>query len=290
MTDQEIINAFDQIKSWTRGYERAPHKPLLILIALGEIQNGNKQYIRFSDIEEKLKNLLFDFGPPRKNIKPQYPFVRLANDGIWQLNRPEIIDTSSDPSSQFLIENEISASFIPEIRQKLINDPVLLKEIAWLILRKNFPESIHEDILAATGIDLTLNKKRIRNAVFRDQILIAYEYRCAVCEFSVRLGQKNIALEAAHIKWFEAQGPDTENNGIALCTMHHKLFDFGAFTLKNNIIFVSELVNGTGAQEWLFRFHGKEIKLPQSTKYYPEPEYTEWHVNEVFKGMGRDTI
>jgi putative restriction endonuclease len=288
MTNQEIINAFDQIKSWTKGSERAPHKPLLILIVLGEIQNGNTHFIKFEEIEERLRNLLIDFGPPIKNAKPHYPFVRLANDGIWEFNKPKLIDTTSDPSSQYLIENEISACFIPEIKQRLINDPLFLKEVAWQILSKNFPESIHEDILSATGLDISPGKKRTRNAAFRDQILIAYEYKCAVCEFSVRLAQKNIALEAAHIKWFEAQGPDTENNGIALCTMHHKLFDLGAFTLKNNLIFVSDHVNGTGAKEWLLRFHGKEIRLPQREKYYPKPEFTEWHVNEVFKGMERE--
>ena len=219
MTNQEILHSFDRIKSWTKGSERAPHKPLLILIALGKIQNGNTEYLQFTTIEEQLRNLLIDFGPPRRSIKPQYPFVRLANDKIWEFNKPNLIDTSSDPSSQFLIENEISASFIPEIKQKLLEDPLILKEVAWQILSKNFPESIHEDILSATGLDISSGKKRTRNATFREQILIAYEYKCAVCEFSVRLAQKNIALEAAHIKWFEAKGPDTENNGIALCTM-----------------------------------------------------------------------
>ena len=75
---------------------------------------------------------------------------------------------------------------------------------------------------------------------------------------------------------------------VPVYTMHHKLFDLGAFTLKNNIIYVSDRVNGTGASEWLLRFHGKEIKLPQREKYYPKPEFTEWHVNEVFKGMERE--
>lgn len=288
MTNQEIIDAFDRIRSWKRGSERAPNKPLLILLALAELQNGKTTLVQYQQIEDRLRNLLIDFGPPRKSVNPQYPFVRLSNDGIWEFNKPELIDTSSDPSSQFLNDHGISAGFISEIRDTLIKDPFLLKEIAWMILSKNFPESLHEDILLSTGLDLTESKKRKRDSLFRDKILIAYEYQCAVCSFSVRLAKKNIAIEAAHIKWHEANGPDSENNGIALCTMHHKLFDFGAFTLKNNIILVSELVNGTGAREWLTRFHGKSLKLPQRKKSYPDPKYTEWHVNEVFKGMERE--
>jgi putative restriction endonuclease len=289
MTNLEIIQAFNKIKSWQNGSERAPHKPLLILLALGEIQRGNTQYIKYQDLEEKLKQLLLDFGSPRKSQRAQYPFIRLANDGIWGFNKPDLINAKVDQSPQFLVENEISAGFTKEISQSLSKDPALLREIALMALNRNFPESLHEDILSSVGLNLSMEQKRIRNAAFREQVLIAYGYECAVCGFSVRLANKNIALESAHIKWFEAKGPDNENNGLALCTLHHKLFDFGAYTIsKDSIIHVSDLVNGNGAYEWLIKFHGKSIKLPQRKNYYPEPEYVEWHVNEVFKGMKRE--
>jgi putative restriction endonuclease len=35
MTPDEILNAFNNICVWQRGDRRAPHKPLLILMALG---------------------------------------------------------------------------------------------------------------------------------------------------------------------------------------------------------------------------------------------------------------
>jgi putative restriction endonuclease len=40
-----------------------------------------------------------------------------------------------------------------------------------------------------------------------------------------------LGLEAAHIKWFQAGGPDIEANGLAMCSLHHKLFDLGVFTI-----------------------------------------------------------
>jgi putative restriction endonuclease len=39
-------------------------------------------------------------------------------------------------------------------------------------------------------------------------VLTAYEFRCAVCGFDVRLGAASIALDAAHIRWRQAGGPD----------------------------------------------------------------------------------
>jgi len=74
----------------------------------------------------------------------------------------------------------------------------------------------------------TTRKKR--DPAFRQKVLKAYEWRCAVCGFDVKLGTVAIALDAAHIRWHQAGGPDVENNGLALCVLHHKTFDLGAFT------------------------------------------------------------
>ena len=38
-------------------------------------------------------------------------------------------------------------------------------------------------------------------------------------------------MTAAHIKWFQARGQDVVPNGLALCSLHHKIFDLGAFTV-----------------------------------------------------------
>ena len=113
---------------------------------------------------------------------------------------------------------------------------------------------------------------------------------CAICGFDVNLGLQPVALEAAHIKWHQAGGPDEEVNGLALCSLHHKLFDRGAFTLSNELeILVSEDAHGTaGFQEWLMRFHGEKLNFPQRQIYYPNEDYTSWHVREVFQGEYRE--
>ena len=93
------------------------------------------------------------------------------------------------------------------------------------ILERNFPESIHEDILEAIGMSSKMEviTRRVRDPKFRSNILKAYGQRCAVCGFDVMIGNLSVAIEAAHIKWRQVNGPDTESNGIALCVMHHLL-------------------------------------------------------------------
>jgi putative restriction endonuclease len=71
------------------------------------------------------------------------------------------------------------------------------------LLNANFPETLHQDILDAVGIDFSADTGAVitRSPEFRDRVLRAYEYSCAVCGFDLRLGNVLVAVEAAHIKW-----------------------------------------------------------------------------------------
>jgi len=51
---------------------------------------------------------------------------------------------------------------------------------------------------------------------------------------------------------------------------------------------VSDEVNGQGADMWLIQHHEKSIKPPQKKVFYPNPNFTAWHVNKVFKGGYRE--
>ena len=101
----------------------------------------------------------------------------------------------------------------------------------------HFPESLHDEIRDAVGIPRTWVVREAplpprRDPAFRDEVLREYQRRCAVCDFDVRLGNELIGLEAAHIKWHAAGGPDEVANGLALCGLHHKAFDRGALGLE----------------------------------------------------------
>lgn len=273
MEDQNIINQFQKIKTWQSKGTRAPHKPLLMLLVLGEIQRGNIGFIPFTTIEPRLNNLLADFGPPRKTIYTTFPFIRLANDNLWQFNKPDLLNTKQDYTSKYLLVNDLQGKFPDEVMQQLKTNPDLLSHIAELILEQNFPETLHQDILDAVGLNIFISlsgikQVRKRDPLFRESILKAYEYQCAVCGFSVRLKNKILALEAAHIKWHQAGGPDDEVNGLALCATHHKLFDLGAFTVTHELeMLVSDEVNGQGADIWLIQHHGKSINPPQKKPF-----------------------
>jgi predicted restriction endonuclease len=42
------------------------------------------------------------------------------------------------------------------------------------------------------------------------------ERRCAICGYDTKVGQWDLALDAAHIQWHQAAGPSILQNGLAL--------------------------------------------------------------------------
>ncbi len=294
MSRAEILHLFDDLGIWTQGDQRAPHKPLLVLYALARWSRGDHSPVAFRGLDPDLTALLKEFGRPRQSYHPEYPFWYLKNDRVWVLHGEEDLrmrkGKNQPPKSEFLAHN-VTGEFSPEVREALQADSTLLWEIASRMLQSHFPESIHPDILEAVGFDYgTIVRKALkRDPKFRQRVLIAYEYRCAVCGFDVRLGSVSIALDAAHIRWHQAQGPNTETNGLALCTLHHKTFDLGAFTVNPDGVFlVSDQAHGTsGFGELLLKYHGNGIRPPQRPEHTPEPRFLDWHQREVFKGQAR---
>ena len=290
----EIIERFASLNVWKQGGRRAPHKPLLVLYALGRWQNRERQ-VTYCQVDQDVGLLLRDFGPPNPT-SPSYPFRHLESDGVWRVEAPDEVlrrGTSRPPLVSELKRLDAPAGFTTEVQQALDAEPGCVARIARSLLETHFPESLHDEILLATGLDLDLefgvSKRRKRDATFRPRILKAYEWRCCVCGFDARLGTASIALDAAHIRWHQAQGPDEEPNGLALCTLHHKTFDFGAFTISPELrVQISDdLVGSARAEELLHAFHDQAIRSPQRPEYEPDPQHLEWHRREVFKGHPR---
>jgi len=81
-----------------------------------------------------------------------------------------------------------------------------------------------------------------------------------------------------------AGGPDEIPNGLALCSLHHKLFDLGVLTVNSKFkILVSEFVVGDWGRRLQDNLHGKPIALPRRDNEVPGEEFLGWHNRFVFK-------
>lgn len=296
MTRVEVIDAFSRLAMWARCGVRAPHKPLLVLYAIGQLLQG-KDGVGFRDVEEPLRGLLRAFGPPRRTQHPEDPFWRLRTDGVWVVQglRPRTT-VAGGARIVDLRRNDNIGRFSEGIQAAFREDLRLALDVALLLLEAHFPSSMHEEILSAVGLDANfiersagqargIGQERQRDPAFREQVLIAYEYSCAVCRMDIRLDEKSLALDAAHIKWHAAGGPDIVPNGLALCSLHHRVFDKGGLTVDHDLLIrISERVTGTtGRQEALLRFNREPLLRPQRIEQVPKCEFLDWHQRNVFR-------
>jgi putative restriction endonuclease len=292
MNREDLLGRFATLATWQRGGQRAPHKPLLILLALAEWQNG-RQAMRFEEAQSTLTELLRDYGPPRKAYHPELPFWRLQNDDVWEVITTSAVHLGSDggASKGELLRVDATGRFSAEIRSAFTADPSLIQSLGQFILQTHFPESLHQDILDAIGLEFS--KARAgggrRDPNFRRIVLTAYEYRCAICGLQLLLSGAPIALEAAHIQWHQAEGPSSIRNGLCLCSLHHKIFDLGAVTLSKELtVMVSDQAAGlSGFHEHLMNHHKRLIKMPTHQSDMPSQEFIDWHHREVFRGASR---
>ena len=291
MKRAEILERVQRINVWKRGGERAPHKPLLMLYALAHATHGERD-IRYVEVDEVLRELLKEFGPSRTQQHPELPFWYLQSDGLWEVQDadrlPRRKGRNKNPTRTVLLKFEAIGRLPEDVYEAIRGDDALLYEVAHSLLNAHFAESLHDDILSAVGlsIDTGGGRQRRRDPKFRERILRAYEHQCAICGFQAQLGHIDIGLEAAHIRWHQAGGVDDETNGLALCVMHHKLFDRGAMTVaaEDLTVRVSQHVHGgSGFAEWVMGFHGRPLRTPQHPDYRPARANLSWHWRQVFR-------
>lgn len=290
--DSVVLQNIGRLNVWRRGSERAPHKPLLLLLALARLTHGEERLVEFTKIEEPLRRLLVQYGPSRRSHRPEYPFWRLQSDGVWEVdNHRELTKRKggSDPLKSELIKYKVKAGFPDHIFREFQQRPELLDQVAHMLLDAHFPESLHEDILNDIGLSLSSAINRRRSGAFANGVLRAYGNVCAVCGYDVRFGGATLGLEAAHIKWFQAGGPDALNNGVALCTIHHKAFDYGAIGITEDLIVVLSCdLHGPSVSDWFEPHHGKKLRLPSRSEWFPFTNHVRWHAAEVFRHPARD--
>ncbi|QLE73175.1 restriction endonuclease [Streptomyces rectiverticillatus] len=284
-----------KLRQWTRGGTRAPHKPLLFLYALGRFQRDADGELRYSAVEEDLKRLLAEFGPPNKTT-PAYPFHHLVSDGVWEV-RTDRGTGSPGSGVRELRAAGASGRLTPELRAALRREPSLLGRMARVLLDLNFPSSLHGELCEAVGLELEAAEagrlsalRRSRDPWMREQVLTAYEYQCAFCGYDGRVGTVPVGLEAAHVRWWAFGGPDDLDNGLCLCSLHHKLFDKGVLGLGDgHRILVSQRFVGRSpaAREHVIALAGRPLIGPQPGARPVAEAHRSWHTSQVFHGSPR---
>lgn len=125
--------------------------------------------------------------------------------------------------------------------------------------------------------ELKRTKKRMSQALFRRDVLQAYDSKCAMTGTACEQ-----VLEAAHIQPFVNLKSNHIQNGIALRRDVHCLFDAGLLTIRPDYtIEVSSHLNGSPYRE----LHDEQLRLPSSGRSAPSQEAISFHRSEVFRNL-----
>jgi hypothetical protein len=81
-----MLDRFASLRQHQSDGRRSPHKPLLVLLALGRLTSTGRSDLPWSEAESLLADLVAEFGPPSRTGRRQsaaYPFTRLRSDYVW---------------------------------------------------------------------------------------------------------------------------------------------------------------------------------------------------------------
>ena len=137
-----------------QGDRRAPHKPLLLLVAISKLLAGERE-LPFPDAEALLQPLLSAYAPPVKaRHQPALPYWHLRNDRLWEIPGASDIPRQAGNFPQMQALRSSSGHLEKGFAEALESDHQFLLKTVGILLAEHFPESIHSDILTAVGLNV----------------------------------------------------------------------------------------------------------------------------------------
>lgn len=128
-----------------------------------------------------------------------------------------------------------------------------------------------------------LTSRLLRDRVFRQVVLRAYDSRCAITGLKLINGGGRAEVAAAHIRPVARSGPDIVSNGLALSGTVHWMFDRGLIALSDDHqILLSRHINDAESVRGMINKTGRALP-PIRRLDYPHPAYLRWHRECCFK-------
>jgi putative restriction endonuclease len=309
LVGSELESRVEKLNVDRSGGKRKPHKPLLFLYAIARLVRFGERDLPFDQVEADLLPLLGAYAPPVKaQHQPELPYWHLRSDEVWEVPGADRLEVQAGGFPRMGGLRKTSGRIPGRFAAVLLTDPALVRRVVQRILYEHFEPSLHDDVLAAVGLDRDFlaegdhtNADRVlegepesierlrRSATFRGEVLRAYDRRCALTGFQAMISGTLFGVEAAHVHWHSKGGPSLVANGLALNPIMHKLFDHGAWTLTDDrrVLVSSEFSGSDAAIAVLRPLHGRRLRDPLPGCEPVGVEFIHWHREPEMGGIFR---
>jgi putative restriction endonuclease len=273
----------------------APHKPLLLLCLLEIAEQGALQ--EFMPVTGVLTFNFIEYWSVVAHRRSQRPDIKLPlyhmkSDGLW---------LPLDAEQNTLRHREMP-TFIHFAEEFLClaNDPELRNQARAVLIRTYFEPAEQVALLTMTGLDpaaLELDlalvadaageAERGREGRFRIDVVMAYNYTCALTGYRLITLNAGTIVDACHIHPFAKSRNNDLNNGISLTKNAHWLFDCGLWSLTDDytVIVADRHFSEAGeAVHLLTAMMGRQVRLPALRELWPNVRHLQWHRTHKFLG------
>lgn len=280
----------------------APHKPILLLAILHEVEAGRITQNLVPVTPELVASFhLYWQALVSKdagwNPKLAYPFRYLKRDGFWELvKNNHLVSIEHEPTLNQLASLCDGGQFAEDL-WPLIADPHTRGILRHHLQTTYFTSQPHATCEVETSEYLSAQAEMlkqqaqapfrlrptvkeqstdgyfVRNRLFPKVVKELYGFSCCVCSLSARLGNSSL-IDGAHILPFAEYHNDDPRNGLALCKNHHWGFDCGAWSLTDTY---EVLVSPKLANDLVYIQMGQLLLPPRDNHYRPDPEALKEH-------------
>jgi putative restriction endonuclease len=276
----------------------APHKPLLLLVALELAQEG----ILPRTILPLTPELAFRFCSywtivAHRRTQPadvRLPFHHLQTDGFWSALTEDGRPSPDDRLTRYaqLTSDFISCAKSPawrdQARRILIARYFQPDERLALYSLLGMPVPSEDEMRRdASSKSLEEARKQGREVRFRLSVVAAYGYACALTGYRLTTISAGSIVDGAHIHRFSDSRNNDPRNGLALCKNAHWLFDNDLWAVADDytvIVAAGRFSQDSPDQKPLGAYHGQELHLPSDPALWPNPVHLAWHRKHTFRG------
>ncbi|HHX70602.1 MAG TPA: HNH endonuclease [Gallicola sp.] len=262
-------------------------------------------------LQEILIKLIFSYYDSADSLRPYYLLVKniAVNKGM-RLTDEMLLNCLSQRKTDVLnavaIKSGAFNSLDLDLKEEIIRPKSYILDVLSIsgiiddnriiIISENEIEKINSSLVLQIQTDEneetaqtpSLGRPAEEQSKFRDKVLKAYDYKCAITGKCIMIKQSddkfNYMLDAAHIIPFADGGSFSVNNGIALCREMHRLFDrhLIAFDYNENnqlevVVTSSDLVIDDGT---LAEINHKVIFMPD-VQYVPSDEALLYRIDRL---------